>query len=71
MDGVCEGDMDVAFGEVLSTGDDLLLVKLMDRTGPVLDQLSADVASEVMHAVAQFLLEPTLFDICLSWIQQV
>ncbi|KAL7598203.1 hypothetical protein Lser_V15G20995 [Lactuca serriola] len=71
MDGVCEGDMDVAFGEVLSTGDDLLLVKLMDRTGPVLDQLSADVASEVMHAVAQFLLEPTLFDICLSWIQQM
>ncbi|CAI9283542.1 unnamed protein product [Lactuca saligna] len=71
MDGVCEGDMDVAFGEVLSTGDDLLLVKLMDRTGPVVDQLSADVASEVLHAVAQFLLEPTLFDICLSWIQQM
>ncbi|KAI3688542.1 hypothetical protein L2E82_46184 [Cichorium intybus] len=71
MDGVGEGDMDMAFSEVLSTGDDLLLVKLMDRTGPVVDQLSSDVASEVLHAVAQFFLEPNLFDICLSWIQQL
>lgn len=64
-------DINMAFGEVLSTGDDFSLVKLMDKTGPVIDLLSADVANEVLCAVAQFLLEPNLFDICLSWIQQV
>lgn len=65
------GDTDSAFAEVLSTGDELLLVKLMDKTGPVLDQLSSDIGNEVLHSIAQFLLDHTLFDICLSWIQQV
>ena len=71
MDAVHLGDMDTAFAEVLASGDDLLLVKLMDRTGPVVYRLSSDVASEVLHAIAQFVLEPGLIDICLSWIQQV
>lgn len=71
MDALHVGDIDTAFAEVLSTGDDLLLVKLMDRTGPVLDQLSTELGTEVLHAVAQFLPDPNLFDICLSWLQQL
>ncbi|XP_052208025.1 microtubule-associated protein TORTIFOLIA1-like [Diospyros lotus] len=71
MDALHMGDMDSAYAEVLSTGDDLLLVKLMDRSGSVVDHLSNEVASEVLHAVAQFLQEQNLFDICLSWIQQL
>ncbi|XP_022879963.1 microtubule-associated protein TORTIFOLIA1-like [Olea europaea var. sylvestris] len=71
MDALHVGDIDAAFSEVLSTGDDLLLAKLMDRSGPVIDQLSLDVATEVLHAVAQFFLEPNLFDICLYWVQQL
>ncbi|KAK3027969.1 hypothetical protein RJ639_039436 [Escallonia herrerae] len=71
MDAIQVGDMDSAFAEVLSTGDDLLLVKLLDRSGPVVEQLSREVMSEVLHAVAQFLSEQNLFDICLSWIQQL
>ncbi|KAL7186516.1 hypothetical protein ACSBR2_028287 [Camellia fascicularis] len=71
MDAIHVGDMDSAYAEVLSTGDDFLLVKLMDKSGAVVDQLSHEVASEVLHAVAQFLQEPNLFDICLSWIQQL
>jgi len=71
MDALQVGDMDSAYAEVLSTGDDHLLVKLMDRSGPVVDQLSNDVASELLHAVGQFLVERNLFDLCLSWIQQV
>ncbi|KAF3634816.1 Microtubule-associated protein TORTIFOLIA1 [Capsicum annuum] len=71
MDAFSVGDMDSAFSEVLSTGDDFLLVKLMDRSGPVIDQLSNEVGSEALHAVAQFLLEPNLTDICLSWVQQL
>ncbi|XP_010267696.1 PREDICTED: microtubule-associated protein TORTIFOLIA1 [Nelumbo nucifera] len=71
MDAVNVGDIDSAYAEVLSTGDDLLLVKLMDRSGPVLDQVSNETASEVLHAVGQFLLEQNLFDIGLSWVQQL
>ncbi|PSR95620.1 Microtubule-associated protein [Actinidia chinensis var. chinensis] len=71
MDALHVGDMDSAYAEVLSTGDDLLLVKLMDRSGAVVDQLSNEVASEVLHAVAEFLQDQNLFDICLSWIQQL
>ncbi|CAI9773444.1 unnamed protein product [Fraxinus pennsylvanica] len=71
MDALHVGDMDSAFSEVLLAGDDLLLAKLMDRSGPVIDQLSLDVATEVLHAVAQFFLEPNLFDICLCWVQQL
>ncbi|XP_077241444.1 microtubule-associated protein TORTIFOLIA1-like [Tasmannia lanceolata] len=71
MDLLHAGDMDSSYSEVLSTGDDLLLLKLMDRSGPVLDQLSNEIASEVLHAIGQFLLDQRLFDIGLSWIQQL
>ncbi|KAG8386146.1 hypothetical protein BUALT_Bualt03G0118700 [Buddleja alternifolia] len=71
MDALHVGDMDSAFAEVLSTGDDPLLMKLMDKTGPVIDQLSNEVASEALHAISQLLTEPNLFDMCLYWIQQL
>ncbi|KAF3454488.1 hypothetical protein FNV43_RR04935 [Rhamnella rubrinervis] len=71
MDALQVGDKDSAYAEVLSTGDDILLVKLMDRTGLVVEQLSNEIAGEVLHAVGQFLPEQNLFDISLSWIQQV
>ncbi|XP_021892931.1 microtubule-associated protein TORTIFOLIA1-like [Carica papaya] len=65
------GDVDSAYAEVASSGDDLLLVKLMDRTGPIIDQLSSEIANEVLQAIGQFLMDQNLFDICLSWIQQL
>ncbi|CAN8288340.1 unnamed protein product [Cochlearia groenlandica] len=65
------GDTDSAFAEVLSTGDDGLLIKLMDKTGPVLDQLSGDIGNEILHSIAQFLMDHTLFDLCLSWTQKL
>ncbi|KAL0443397.1 UNVERIFIED_CONTAM: TORTIFOLIA1-like protein 1 [Sesamum latifolium] len=71
MDALHVGDMDSAFAEVLSTGDDLLLVKLMDKAGPVIDQLSDEVATEVLHAVSQLLMEQNFFEMCLYWVQQV
>lgn len=71
MDALQVGDVDTAFAEVLSTGDDILLVKLMDRTGPVIDQLSSEVACEIVNVIGQFLLDQNMYDICLSWIQQL
>ncbi|KAG5094173.1 hypothetical protein AAZX31_18G097200 [Glycine max] len=71
MDALQVGDLDSAFAEVLSAGDDILLVKLMDKTGPVIDQLSSEVACETVNAIGQFLLDQNMYDICLSWIQQL
>ncbi|XP_065862339.1 microtubule-associated protein TORTIFOLIA1 [Euphorbia lathyris] len=71
MDALKMGDIDTAFAEVVSTGDDFLLVKLMDKSGPVIDQLSNETACEILNAIGQFLLEQNLFDICLLWIHQL
>ncbi|XP_062189689.1 microtubule-associated protein TORTIFOLIA1-like isoform X2 [Phragmites australis] len=71
MDAVHVGDIDTAYAEVLSTGDAELLVKLMEQTGPVVDQLSNEVANEVLHAVGQFLVEESFYDIALNWLQQL
>ncbi|XP_051124869.1 microtubule-associated protein TORTIFOLIA1-like isoform X2 [Andrographis paniculata] len=71
MDALHVGDMDSAFAEVLCTGDDLLLVKLMDRTGPVIDQLSTEVANEVLQVVGQLLTGQNFSDMCLYWLQQL
>ncbi|KAF7831386.1 microtubule-associated protein TORTIFOLIA1-like [Senna tora] len=71
MDALQVGDIDSAYAEVLSTGDDALLVKLMDRSGPVLDQLSSEIVCEMLHCIGQFLLEQNLYDVCLCWIQQL
>ncbi|XP_042441960.1 TORTIFOLIA1-like protein 1 isoform X2 [Zingiber officinale] len=65
------GDIDSAYAEILSTSDDLLLVKLMDKSGPVFDQLSSEITSAVLHAIGQFMLEQGLYDIALSWLQQL
>ncbi|CAL1384574.1 unnamed protein product [Linum trigynum] len=71
MDALKVGDLDTAYAEVTSTGDDLLLVKIMDMTGPVVDQLTDETACDVFHAIAQFLLDHNLFDLCFSWIHQL
>ncbi|GFP98122.1 microtubule-associated protein tortifolia1 [Phtheirospermum japonicum] len=71
MDALHVGDTDTAFAEVLSTGDDVLLVKIMERSGPVIDQLSNEVASEVVNAISQLIMEQNLFDMCLYWVQQL
>ncbi|KAG0484631.1 hypothetical protein HPP92_008521 [Vanilla planifolia] len=65
------GDVDSAYAEVLSTGDDVLLVKLMESSGPVINELSCEIAGEILPAVGQFLLEQSLCDIALAWIQQI
>ncbi|CAN8273736.1 unnamed protein product [Cochlearia groenlandica] len=65
------GDIDSAYAEVLCASDQHLIIKLMDRTGPSLDQMSNEIANEALNFIAQFLLDHNLYDICLSWIQQL
>ncbi|KAL0443393.1 UNVERIFIED_CONTAM: Microtubule-associated protein TORTIFOLIA1 [Sesamum latifolium] len=41
------------------------------HVGPVIDQLSDEVATEVLHAVSQLLMEQNFFEMCLYWVQQL
>ncbi|KAH7297090.1 hypothetical protein KP509_26G053000 [Ceratopteris richardii] len=68
---VQQGDMESAYTETLFSEDEHMLIKLMNRTGPVLDQLSSTTASEMLHAVGVLLQHQNYFDACLCWIQQV
>ncbi|EPS61086.1 potyviral helper component protease-interacting protein 2, partial [Genlisea aurea] len=70
-DALQNGDTDSAYAEVISTGDDELLVKLMEKSGPVIDQLTGEVASEVIGAISQFLTDRNLVELCLIWLQQL
>jgi len=65
------GDVDSAFVEVLCPGDDLLLIRLMNRTGPVLEHLSQGTIVEMLQTIMQFLMKQKYLDSIIPWIQQV
>jgi hypothetical protein len=71
MELVQAGDIDSAYLEVLGSGDELMIVRLMNKTGPVLDKLSAHTANEMLHTVALLLRQHGFFDFGLPWLQQV
>ncbi|XVF03674.1 hypothetical protein REPUB_Repub05bG0013800 [Reevesia pubescens] len=48
------GDMDSAYAEVLSTGDDLLLIKVMDRSDPMVDQLSNEMLILYIFGISSY-----------------
>lgn len=71
MESVRSGDLNGAYEEILGSSDELLLVRLMGRTGPVLDQLSAATVSQLMDIIKQFLQQQSFLDCIIPWIQQV
>lgn len=70
MEFVHAGDMESAYVEVLSSEDEHMLVRMMSRTGPVLDQLSSSTVIEMLHAIGQLLQQQSYFDFSIAWIQQ-
>jgi len=71
MENVRSGDLNGAYVEILGSSDELLLVRLMGRTGPVLEQLSAATVSQLMSSIKQFLQQQSFLDCIIPWIQQV
>ncbi|KAG0582542.1 hypothetical protein KC19_3G067800 [Ceratodon purpureus] len=71
MESVRSGDLDQAYGEIIGSNDELLLVRLMGRTGPVLDQLGAATVSQLMGSIKQFLQQQSFLDCVIPWLQQV
>lgn len=68
---LCAEDVDSAYVEVLCSGDDLLLIQLMKRTGPVLESLSQGTTIEILEIVTGLLLEHKFLDTIIPWLQQV
>lgn len=63
--------MESAFGEVLYIGDDLLLIRLMNWIGPVLEHLSKGTILEMMQPLKHFLLKQKFLGSVIPWIQHV
>lgn len=71
MENVRSGDLDVAYSEILGSNDELLLVRLMGRTGPCLDQLGTTTVSQLVGCIKQFLQQQSFLDCIIPWLQQV
>uniref|UniRef100_A0A5B7AJZ7 Putative microtubule-associated protein TORTIFOLIA1 n=1 Tax=Davidia involucrata TaxID=16924 RepID=A0A5B7AJZ7_DAVIN len=66
-----EGDLDSAYMEALCSADELVLLELLDRTGPVLESLSHKIATDVLSTLANYFLEQRFISSIIPWLQQV
>ncbi|XP_059637491.1 TORTIFOLIA1-like protein 2 [Cornus florida] len=66
-----EGDIDSAYVEALCSAEELVLIELLDRTGPVLESLSHKTATDVLSTLVSYLLEQRFIDSIIPWLQQV
>ncbi|KAK3221198.1 hypothetical protein Dsin_008223 [Dipteronia sinensis] len=66
-----EGDLDSAYVEALCAGDELVLMELLDRTGPVLERLSHKTISDLLSTLASYFLEQRFMNSIVPWLQQV
>ncbi|XP_074285353.1 TORTIFOLIA1-like protein 2 [Silene latifolia] len=68
---VCEGDLESAYQEALCSGNQLLLIELIEGTGPVLDSLSNRTISGLLTAISSCLLEHRVLESAIPWLQQI
>lgn len=66
----CEDVVESEYLEVLSSGDELALVELLDRTGPVLDSISSHTINEILSILLSYLLERRFMNSILPWLHQ-
>ncbi|KAB1212038.1 Microtubule-associated protein SPIRAL2-like [Morella rubra] len=67
---LCDGDLDSAYLEALCSHDELVIVELLDRTGPVLENLSPKTVSDILGTLASYLLEQRFLNSITPWLQQ-
>jgi hypothetical protein len=65
------GDINNAFKSVLQSNDATQLIRLMGRTGPVLDNLDRPVRDAILGRVANFVTDGVFLDSVLPWVQQM
>lgn len=66
-----QGDFDSAYVEAMNSGDEMILVDLLDKTGPVLECLSNRTANDLLTTLASFLSEQQFMSSIIPWLQQV
>lgn len=71
MESARAGELDVAYADIIGSNDELLLVRLMGRTGPVMEQLSDSTVTHLICSIKQFLQQQSFLDCIIPWIQQV
>jgi hypothetical protein len=67
---VCEGDLNSAYLEALCSGDELILIELLNKTGPVIESLSVKTVNVLLSTLAPYLLEGKFFNTIIPWLQQ-
>lgn len=67
---VCEGDLNSAYMEALCSSDELILVELLNKTGPVIESLSVKTVNVLLSTLASYLLEGKFFNTIIPWLQQ-
>ncbi|KAL0308340.1 UNVERIFIED_CONTAM: TORTIFOLIA1-like protein 2 [Sesamum radiatum] len=66
----CDGDLDSEYAEALCSRNELHLFELLERTGPVLENLSQKTASDLLSTLASYLLEQRFVNSIVRWLQQ-
>ncbi|XP_052199299.1 TORTIFOLIA1-like protein 2 isoform X2 [Diospyros lotus] len=66
-----EGDLDSAYAEALCSCNELVLIKLIDRTGPALESLSQKTAGALLSTLASYFFEQRFVNSIIPWLQQV
>lgn len=65
------GDLEAAYAEAIGSGDDLVLIELMDRTGAVLEALSQETAGGVLGALSVYMTaDQRYLELAIPWLQQ-
>ncbi|KAK7272776.1 hypothetical protein RJT34_29607 [Clitoria ternatea] len=68
---VSEGDLNSAYMEALCSGDERILIELLNKTGPVTESLSLKTINVLLGTFASYLLEGKLFNTIAPWLQQI
>lgn len=66
----CNGDLDSAYAEALSSRNEQLLFELLDRTGPSLENLSKKTANDLLSNLASYLMDQRFASSIIPWLQQ-
>ncbi|KAL2534447.1 ARM repeat superfamily protein [Abeliophyllum distichum] len=65
------GDLDLAYIEAIRSCNELVLFELLDRTGPVLENLSQKTTSDLLGILASYFLEQRFVNSIIPWLQQL
>ncbi|KAI4341787.1 hypothetical protein MLD38_026470 [Melastoma candidum] len=65
------GDLDSAYVEAVLSGDEQIVIRLLIRTGPVVEHLSEKTAINILNILGSYLIEQRYFNLILPWWQQI